>query len=165
MNEIVGVRLAAGIVHQRPHLIVVCLVEAIKSIANIFTNGARKKHRLLLNDSYLVVIPTRLEILDVLAIEVHATGYRVVEALDEGDDARLAAARCPTQGDYAVFDVINLDAETFQYLHVTFARVVELDVTDLQLTINFTLNFLSSLSINICFILHQLDNFVASTES
>ena len=85
MDKVVGVGRLASFIHVRNNLVLRYPLK-VKSVENVITNGAREKHRLLLDNCHLLVVPSRIDIPNVYTIEKHLAFGRVVEALTHSDD-------------------------------------------------------------------------------
>ena len=82
MDEIVGVSLATSVVHQSLNLLVIHIVK-LKAVGDVLTDAAREQHGLLLHDGDLVVVPLRVQLLDVASVEQNLSPSGVVEALNQ----------------------------------------------------------------------------------
>lgn len=65
----------------------------VEAIQDVFSDRTREEAWLLLHDGeLLLMVPLGINLLDVLAIEEHFAADWIVKALNQGNDAGLAAA-------------------------------------------------------------------------
>ena len=63
------------------------------AVHDVLLDRAAEQDGLLRHDGDLAVVPLGVELSEVHAVDQHLTAFRVVEALDQREDRRLAAAR------------------------------------------------------------------------
>ena len=121
----------AGFPESRSFLLLAC-ISKVDSVEDIVLYTDREKNGLLLNKCNLfLVIPFVVYFSDVLATEEYLTIAGIVEALKQGDNCRLSAARMA----YNCYDLIltNIDRDSFQNFDVFGCFVAVLDIVQLDL--------------------------------
>ena len=96
------------------------------AVGDILLDGQVEEHRLLAHDAELSAQPVQVELFDVLAVERDRAARRIVEALDELRDRRLAAARAAHKGH--ALAVLDVESQRLENLGVRPRRIGELDV-------------------------------------
>eukprot|EP00962_Isochrysis_galbana_P008032 scaffold2188_cov102-Isochrysis_galbana.AAC.2 len=72
---------------------------ALLAISNVFGHSAEEEDRLLPDEGHLPAQPPHIELAQVDAVEQQRAALRVVEALEQRDECRLAGARWATESD------------------------------------------------------------------
>ena len=83
MDEVIGVRLLASIVHHLLDILISHIFLKVHSVDDVFADCSCKKDRLLLNDANLRVIPFLVELFDIASIEENLAFLGVVESLNQ----------------------------------------------------------------------------------
>ena len=83
MDEVKCIGLAASVVHHQRHLLL-SLPFDVEPIGDVLLDCTGEEDGFLLHDCDLVVVPFRVQIFDIAAIEEHLALVRVVESLDQG---------------------------------------------------------------------------------
>ena len=91
-----------------------------------------------MDDGDLAVVPLGVELLDVSAVEENFAFYWVVETLQKRDNAGLATATSSTECHYSVLLVVHGEADAAEDGSLRLARVVELNIANLEFTVDFS---------------------------
>lgn len=142
----------------------ISLVIELETVGDILTDGAGEEHGLLLNDSDLLMQPFRIKISDVVSVEEYFTLLRVIEPLNERNDAGLAASRGATKGNNSVDIVVYLKGDSLEDLNIGTARVPELYIFEFESTVDLALDLVTSAAVDSGFVIHQLDNLVRGAD-
>lgn len=138
MDKVISIGLAASIVHQLFDLCIVHAVEA-ETESNVLSDCTGEEHGLLLDNSDLVMVPFGVQIFDICAIKDDLALIRVIETLNHLNDGALAAATGAAKCHNSVLLSIDRERDSLEHLYVFFARVSELDVAELKITLDFAL--------------------------
>ena len=163
MDEVIGARFRASIVHQGFNLLwrLACKVE---TVGDVLSNRTGEKDGFLLDNSDLVMVPLRVELLDIDTVEEDLALIRVIEALKQLDNGRFAAATGSTERNDAVLLVIDVEGDTLKHLVslLTLAWVGELDVVDLEASTNLSGDgpVAGVFGLDLRLGLHELDHFL-----
>ena len=96
----------------------------------VFETRVAAAHRLLLDQADLPAEPAQLELAEVDAVEEQRAALRVVEALEQPADRRLAGAALADEGDHRPGR--RDERDPLEHRRVGRVRVVEADVTQLD---------------------------------
>ena len=97
-------------------------VAKVNAVEYILLDTAREEHRLLLDNGYLLLmIPSVVNILDILAMEQQFSFSRIVEALQKRNNGRLTRARMANDGHYLV--LLDVYVDRLEYMHVFFGWI------------------------------------------
>ena len=89
------------------------------------------------------MVPTSVDLLDVLLVKEHLSLGRVVESLDESDNRRFSAARVTDKSNSLT--VLDFDVDPLENGNVRLGWVAELDINKVNLTMICTFLSLSHL--------------------
>ena len=131
VNEIVSTCLATGIVKHLLQIswLVGCCVKAVE---NIVANVTWEKNWLLLYDRNLLVVPLRVEGVDVTAIEQHLSLARLVKLLNQRDNWTLAAARTAHKS-YDSLLRRNINVDSSKHLDIFAHWIWKLNIHNIDL--------------------------------
>ena len=115
VDEVVGISLAASLVNPLLNLLII-EIGNIESVDDVVNDGARKEHRLLLNDSNLIVVPLWVKVSQVLTIEENASRIRIVKALNQRNDCAFTAPTVAANCNDSVSISVNREGDAFQNL-------------------------------------------------
>ena len=130
-DETKGICLLASLPESRGFLLLAC-ISKVNSVEDIVLYTDREQNGLLLNKCNLfLVIPPVVYFFDVLATKEYLTIAGIIEALKQGDNCRLSAARVA----YNCYDLVltNINRDSFQNFDLFGCFVAVLDIVQLDL--------------------------------
>ena len=132
VNEIVSTCLATGIVK---HLLQISWLVgcSVKAVENIVADVTWEKNWLLLYDRNLLVVPLRVEGVDVTAIEQHLSLARLVKLLNQRDNWTLAAARTSHKS-YDSLLRRNINIDSSKHLDIFAHWIWKLNIHNIDLS-------------------------------
>merc|ERR1711985_16703 len=110
------------------------MIADLAAVHDVLLDRHGEEHRLLRDEPNLVTEPLRVKRKDVHPVDHDAAALHIVEALEEADERRLAAARRANKRERVADG--QVEAYAIEHLHLGARRVVEHHILQLDVALD-----------------------------